>query len=89
MTNLTVKLEHARELVDKEVTARKKIEVERDKLSDHLTLLRQLVMDDKLVGSVDQVGTSFSFSQTDSWPSPRLPNRSSRCVAFVSAQCVP
>ena len=67
MTNLTVKLEHARELVDKEVTARKKIEVERDKLSDHLTLLRQLVMDDKLVGSVDQVGTScyFSFIQTD------------------------
>ena len=60
-----MKLEHARELVDKEVTARKKIEVERDKLSDHLTLLRQLVMDDKLVGSVDQVGTSFSFTQTD------------------------
>jgi len=65
VTNLTVKLEHARELVDKEVTARKKIEVERDKLSDHLTLLRQLVMDDKLVGSVDQ-GTLRRIRELDS-----------------------
>jgi len=50
--NLERKLEHARGLLDDELAQRRRAEEERDRLADHLTLLRQLVLDDKLVDQV-------------------------------------
>lgn len=46
------KLGAARTLLDKEFSLRRKTEAERDRLSSQLSLLRQLVMDDKLVDEV-------------------------------------
>jgi len=48
--NMESKLNQARGMLEREIGTRKRAENERDQLQSHLMLLRNLVMDDKIVG---------------------------------------
>jgi hypothetical protein len=72
------KLSHARTMLDNELLLRKKAEGERDRLSSQISLLRQLVMDDKLVDEVKlnklrNIGTMDFTSDDASSPCPATP----------------
>lgn len=62
VSNLESKLNQAREMLDKEISIRKRTEMEKETLQNHLILLRKVVLDDKFLGQ----GTLMKIRDLDS-----------------------